>query len=276
MRWSPEYESRRQRRRGMNLLFIGDVVGRPGRHALAQVLPGLQREYEAEFTVVNGENAAAGFGVTRKVLTELYAAGADCVTTGNHVWAKKEVESFIEDEVRLLRPDNYPRGVPGHGTGLFRTAAGVPVAAANVLGRVFMQPLECPFAWADEVLPRLRREADVVIVDFHAEATSEKQAFARVCDGRASAVIGTHTHVQTADERVLPRGTAFIADCGMTGPVDSIIGTEVEPILRRFRTQMPTKFEIAKGPVEVCGVTIDIDESTGRARTITRLRRRVD
>jgi len=260
----------------MKLLFIGDVVGRPGRQALARKLPEIRELNQIDFTVVNGENAASGFGVTKSVLIDLYAAGADCVTTGNHVWAQKEVESFIDNEVRLLRPDNYPPGVPGRGTQVYETATGISVAIANLLGRVFMAPLECPFAWVDEVLPKLREQADVVLIDFHAEATSEKQAFARSCDGQASAVIGTHTHVQTADERILPGGTAFMSDAGMTGPIESIIGTEIEPILRRFRTQLPTRFKVAKGVVDVCGAIIEIDEATGRARGIERLRERLD
>ncbi len=196
--------------------------------------------------------------------------------TGNHVWAQKEVETFIDNEVRLLRPDNYPPGVPGRGTRVYQTESGIPIAVANLLGRVFMAPVECPFAWADTVLPKLREQTKVVVIDFHAEATSEKHAFGRCCDGQASAVIGTHTHVQTADETVLPGGTAYLSDSGMTGPVESIIGTEIEPILHRFRTQMPTRFKIAKGPVDVCGAIIDIDEDTGRARSISRLRVRVD
>ena len=198
------------------------------------------------------------------------------MTTGNHVWAQKEVETFIENEVRLLRPDNFPPGVPGRGTGVFEAPGGVKVAVANLCGRVFMQPLECPFAWADEVLPSLRAEADVVVVDFHAEATSEKQAFGRYCDGKVSAVIGTHTHVQTADECVLPDGAAYITDCGMTGPIESIIGSAVEPILRRFRTQMPTRFKVPSGPVLLCGVLVRINASTGRAHHIERLQIRAD
>ncbi len=260
----------------MNILFIGDIVGRPGRRALEAVLPRLRAEHEVDFVIANGENAAAGFGVTEKVLRELLELGIDCVTSGNHIWAKKEVEKFIGNEVRLLRPANFPTGCPGRGTMVYRARSGQPVAVANLQGRVFMSPLECPFAWIDDHLERLRREAAIVIVDFHAEATSEKQALSRFADGHVSAIIGTHTHVQTSDEQILPGGTAYITDCGMTGPVDSIIGTRIDEILARFRTQMPQKFEVASGPVEVCGVALDIDEETGRARRIARLRERVD
>ena len=260
----------------VNLLFIGDVVGRPGRRALAQRLPELRRALGIDLAIANGENVAAGFGITRNLFEELRAAQVDCVTTGNHVWAQKEVESWIGNEVRLLRPANFPAGVPGRGTGLYEAASGARVAVANLCGRVFMQSLDCPFAWADRELDRLRAQADVVIIDFHAEATSEKQAFGRYLDGRVTAVLGTHTHVQTADEQILPGGTAYITDCGMTGPVNSVIGTDIETILTRFRTQMPRKFTVASGPAEICGVAIEIDEATGRALAIRRVRELFD
>jgi metallophosphoesterase (TIGR00282 family) len=261
---------------GVKLLFIGDIVGRPGRNAVTAWLPDFRRDYDVAFTIANGENSASGFGITRSIYNELLAARVDVVTSGNHIWAQKEVESWIGNEVRLLRPANYPPGVPGHGAGVYDTGRGVRVAVANLCGRVFMQPLDCPFAWADRELEALRREATVIVVDFHAEATSEKQAFARHVDGAVSAVVGTHTHVQTADERVLPGGTAYITDCGMAGPVESIIGTEFGPVLARFRTQMPRKFTVGDGPVDICGVIIDIDEQTGRATDIRRIRERVD
>ena len=260
----------------MNILLIGDIVGRPGRQALAETLPRLRAQYEVDFVIVNGENAAAGFGVTDKVLRELLDLGVDCVTSGNHIWAKKEVEKLIGNEVRLLRPTNFPAGCPGRGAMVYRARSGQAVAVVNLQGRVFMPPLECPFAWIDGHVEGLREETPVVIVDFHAEATSEKQALARFADGRVSAVIGTHTHVQTSDEQVLPGGTAYITDAGMTGPTESIIGTRMEEILTRFRTQMPQKFEVASGPVDVCGVVVEVDEDTGRARRIARLRERVD
>jgi metallophosphoesterase (TIGR00282 family) len=229
-----------------------------------------------DFVIANGENAAAGFGLTGDVLRELLGLGLDCITSGNHIWAKKEVEKLIENEVQLLRPANFPEGVPGRGVGVYEAPGGRPVAVVNLQGRVFMAPLDCPFAWADRSLDALRERSAVIVVDFHAEATSEKQALARYVDGRVSAVLGTHTHVQTADERILPGGTAYLTDCGMTGPVESIIGTRIPEILRRFRTQMPQKFEVASGPVDVCGVILDIDEETGKARKIARLQERVE
>ncbi len=260
----------------MNILFIGDIVGRPGRHALRSVLPRLRAQHEIDFVIVNGENAAAGFGLTKTVLDELLDLGIDCITSGNHIWAKKEVEKLIENEVRLLRPANFPVGCPGRGAMVYTASNGHSVAVANLQGRVFMAPLDCPFAWIENHVAALREQAALIIIDLHAEATSEKQAFGRFVEGRVSAVLGTHTHVQTSDEQILPGGTAYITDCGMTGPTDSIIGTRVEEIIRRFRTQMPQKFEVAAGPVDVCGVVLDLDEETGRARRITRLRERVD
>jgi metallophosphoesterase (TIGR00282 family) len=260
----------------VRLLFIGDIIGRPGRSAVSAWLPAFRREEGIAFAIANGENTASGFGITRAIYNGLLASQVDCVTSGNHIWAQKEVESWIGNEVRLLRPANFPPGVPGKGTGVYEAAPGVRIAVANLCGRVFMQPLDCPFAWADRELGALRSQAEVVVIDFHAEATSEKQAFARYVDGRVSAVVGTHTHVQTADEQLLPGGTAYITDCGMTGPVDSIIGTEIGPVLARYRTQMPKRFTVASGAVDICGVVIDIDQETGRATGIRRVTERLD
>jgi len=260
----------------VKLLFIGDIVGRPGRNAVASWLPDFRRDYGIAFAIANGENTAAGFGITRAIHNGLLASQVDCVTSGNHIWAQKEVESWIGNEVRLLRPANFPPGVPGQGSGVYDTGQGVRVAVANLCGRVFMQCLDCPFAWADRELEALRARAGIVIVDFHAEATSEKQAFARYVDGRVTAVVGTHTHVQTADEQVLPGGTAYITDCGMVGPVNSIIGTEIEAVLARYCTQMPRRFNVAPGPVDICAVIIDIDQETGRATSISRVRERFE
>ena len=260
----------------MKLLFIGDLVGRPGRRAVAAWLPAFRAAQGLDFAIANGENAAAGFGITHAICDELLAAEVDCITTGNHVWAQKEAERWIGNEPRVLRPANFPTGVPGNGVGLYRAEGGARVAVANLCGRVFMPSLDCPFAWVDRELEGLRQQSDALIIDFHAEATSEKQAFARHVDGRVSAVIGTHTHVQTADEQVLPGGTAYITDCGMTGPVNSIIGTAIEPILARFRTQMPKRFTVASGPVDICGVIVQIDERTGQATSITRVNERAD
>lgn len=260
----------------MNVLFIGDVVGRPGRMALRELLPRLCDRYAVDFTIANGENAASGLGITHRVLDELLAWGVDCVTTGNHVWAQKEVETFIQNEVRLLRPANYPPGAPGGGVGVYALPGGQAIGVANLCGRVFMAPLDCPFAWADRELPVLREQAAAIIIDLHAEATSEKQAFARHVDGLASAVVGTHTHVQTADEQILLGGTAYISDCGMTGPTESVIGARTEAALRRFRTQMPARFSAASGASELCGVVISIDPHTGRALQIVRVRQKTE
>lgn len=258
----------------MRILFLGDVVGRPGRYALKAWLPSFRRENDIAFVIANGENAAAGFGITRKIYQELLEAQVDCVTSGNHIFAQKEVETWIGDEVRLLRPANYPSGVPGSGMGVYENSSGVKVAVVNLCGRVFMQTLDCPFAWADRELPALREQTPILIVDFHAEATSEKQAFARYVDGKVTAVIGTHTHVQTADEQLLPGGTAYVTDCGMTGPIHSVIGTNIEAVLAKYRTQMPRRFTVGSGPVDICGVLLEVNEATGKATSIRRLQQR--
>lgn len=255
----------------MRILFVGDVIGKPGRQVLARLLPKLVDERRADYVVVNVENAAGGFGVTPDVLAELAALPIDCMTTGNHVWDKKEAAALLESEPRLLRPANYPDGNPGRGLHVGATAAGVPVATINLEGQVFMRQLDSPFRAADRLLAGLDPEVRVVLVDFHAEATSEKQALGRHLDGRVSAVVGTHTHVPTADERVLPGGTAFLTDAGMTGPYDGVIGFRADRVLERFLTQTPTSFEVAKRDVRLAGALIDVDEATGRARSIERL-----
>jgi 2',3'-cyclic-nucleotide 2'-phosphodiesterase len=254
----------------MNLLFIGDVVGRPGRRAIAQWLPALRRELDAAFVVANGENSAGGFGITPQTFNELTAAGVDVVTGGNHVWHSREAPALLDAEPRILRPANYPAGAPGRGAGVF-SAGAVRIGVLNLEGRVFMEPLASPFDCAREEVERLRVETRVILVDMHAEATSEKSALAWHLDGRVSAVIGTHTHVQTADERVLPEGTAFITDAGMTGPRDSVIGMSRETVLQRFLTQLPVRFEVAAGPAQLNGVLVEVDPSTGRARAIRRI-----
>jgi 2',3'-cyclic-nucleotide 2'-phosphodiesterase len=255
----------------MRLLFVGDVVGKPGRRAVLQLLPRLIDRHRADYVVVNVENAAGGFGVTPEVLGELDEMPIDCFTTGNHVWDKKEGLELLEREPRLLRPANYPEGNPGRGLHLGETAAGIPVATLNLEGRVFMSSLESPFTTADRLLASLPRGVKVVLVDFHCEATSEKQALAFYLDGRASAVLGTHTHVPTADERVLPGGTALLTDVGMTGPYESIIGMRADKVLKRFLLQTPAPFEVAKRDVRLAGALIDVDEESGRARAIERL-----
>jgi metallophosphoesterase (TIGR00282 family) len=255
----------------MNILFIGDIFGRPGRDLVRKGLRPLVRHYGIDFVVANVENAAGGFGITREVGDALAATGVDVMTSGNHVWDKKEAVAYVAAEPRLLRPANYPAGVPGRGSTLSRTATGLGVGVVNLMGRVFMHPLDDPFAAALREIETFAGRARIILVDFHAEATSEKIAMGWHLDGRVTAVVGTHTHVQTADERVLPNGTAYITDAGMTGPHHSIIGTECQPALARFLTGMPSRFEPAAGDPRLNGVVIGVDETTGRAASITRL-----
>lgn len=259
----------------MVVLHIGDVVGRPGRNALVHLLPALIGEYDPALVIVNGENIAGGTGITATTAEELFAAGADCVTTGNHVWAQKGTGELLDRDSRILRPANYPPGAPGSGAVVLPVRKGdLRVGVICLLGRVFMRELDCPFRGADAILSWMREETPAVIVDFHAEATSEKVAMGRYLDGRVSAVIGTHTHVQTADECILPGGTAYLSDAGMTGAVDSIIGVEPEPVLRRFLTQIPSRFDPPKGGAALlCGVVLELDPGTGRAWSIRRIRR---
>jgi 2',3'-cyclic-nucleotide 2'-phosphodiesterase len=255
----------------MKLLFVGDVVGKPGRRAVQNLLPRLVDRHRADYVVVNVENMAGGFGVTPEVLAELDEMPIDCFTTGNHVWDKKEGLELLDREPRLLRPANYPDGNPGRGLHVGETAAGIRVATINLEGRVFMNSLESPFVVADRLLAGLGRDVKVVFIDFHCEATSEKQALAFYLDGRVSAVVGTHTHVPTADERVLPKGTALQTDTGMTGPYESVIGMRADKVLKRFLLQTPSSFEVAKRDVRLAGAVIDVDETTGKARGIERL-----
>jgi len=254
----------------MNVLMVGDVFGEPGRRALHALLPRLRREHEIDVAVVNVENAAGGFGVTPQICREFLELGVDVMTSGNHIWDKKEIIPYIAKENLLLRPANFPPGAPGSG---FVTVKSGPhrVAVLNLMGRVFMQPNDCPFHRADEIVSQLRKETPVILVDMHCEATSESQAMGWYLDGRVSAVVGTHTHVPTADERVLPGGTAFCTDVGMTGPYDSVIGVEKEQVLQRFLTNMPGKFVPATGDPWLCAVVVDVDEQTGKARSITHL-----
>ncbi len=255
----------------MKLLFVGDVIGKPGRRILARLLPRLIDERRIDYVVVNVENAAGGFGVTSDVLDELAALPIHCMTTGNHVWDKKEIAELLAREPRLLRPANYPEGNPGVGLHVGESAAGVRVATLNLEGQVFMRQLDSPFRAADRLLAGLDPTVKVVLVDFHAEATSEKQAMGVFLDGRVSAVVGTHTHVPTADERLLPGGTAFQTDVGMTGPYEGIIGFKAERVLQRFLLQTPVPFEVAQRDVRLAGAVIDVDEVSGRARAIDRL-----
>ena len=255
----------------MKLLFVGDVVGKPGRRILEQRLSGLIDVHTIDYVVVNVENAAGGFGMTPQIMSEFSELPIDCYTSGNHVWDKKEGVALLDEVPQFLRPANYPEGNPGSGLYVGETAAGIRVATINLEGQVFMKPLESPFRVADRLLDSLDPEVRVVLVDFHAEATSEKQALGQHLDGRASAVVGTHTHVPTADERVLRGGTAIITDVGMTGPYDSIIGMRTERVLQRFLLQSRVAFEVAKGLVQLAAVVVDVDEKDGRARSIERL-----
>src|SRR5881628_2754154 len=247
----------------MNILMVGDVYGEPGRQAITKLVPRLRQEHAIDFCVVNVENAAGGFGVTASIARQILEAGADVMTSGNHIWDKREIVEYITRDNLLLRPANFPAGTPGAGYVTVKTGPH-KVAVLNLMGRVFMLPIDCPFRKADEILPELRKDTPVIIVDMHAEATSESQAMGWHLDGRVSAVVGTHRHVQTADERVLPQGTAYITDLGMTGPTDSVIGVDKDLALQRFISQMPNRFEPAKGPVALHGAVIRIDPERGR------------
>lgn len=255
----------------MNLLFVGDIVGRPGREMLRRALPLLVDRHDPALVIVNVENAAAGNGVTRELAEGFLNLGVDVMTTGNHVWDKREVLDYIAQEPRLLRPANFPAGVPGSGSFVADVRGGPPIAVLNLMGRIFMAPLDNPFRVGADEVERLRALTPVILVDFHAEATSEKIAMGWHLDGRVTAVIGTHTHVQTADARVLPKGTAYITDVGMTGPHDSVIGVDKEPVLRRFLTGMPARFEPASGDPRLHAVVVAADPESGRATRIDRV-----
>jgi 2',3'-cyclic-nucleotide 2'-phosphodiesterase len=255
----------------LRLLFLGDVIGEPGRKAVIEMVPKFKTAWGLDFVVVNGENAAAGRGITGKITIDLLRAGIAVVTSGDHIWDQKEVMSYIETEPRLLRPINYPPGTPGRGSIVLETAKG-KVGVINVQGRTFMQPsLENPFRFVDDEVRRLRAEAQVILVDMHAETTSEKIAIGRFLDGKVSVVAGTHTHVQTADEQIFPGGTAFICDAGMCGPTESVLGREIQPIIQRFVTSMPVNFPVAKGEVKLHGILVDVDPLTGTAKSIRRV-----
>lgn len=255
----------------MKVLFIGDIIGEPGRKMVRGSMRSLVDTYRPDIIAANGENSAGGFGITQEIAEELFSLGIQVLTSGNHVWDKKEITPYLTKQDRLLRPANYPEGNVGFGSVVISTAGAGKAAVLNLEGRVFMSNLEDPFRTAVREIEKLKEQTPVVIVDFHAEATSEKVALAWHLDGKASAVIGTHTHVQTADERVLPGGTAFITDVGMTGPTDSVIGVKKEQAIARFLYQTPHRFEIPKGPVHLDAVIIDIDSSTGRANSIERI-----
>jgi metallophosphoesterase (TIGR00282 family) len=255
----------------MRILFIGDIVGRPGRELVRKGLRGLIEHYEIDLAIANAENSANGFGVTRDIGVTLLELGVDVMTSGNHIWDKKEVIEYIGQEPRLLRPANYPAGVPGRGSYVAQTRDGRAVGVINVMGRVFMLNIDDPFAVVLREIEAMRHRTKVIVVDFHAEATSEKVAMGWHLDGKVTLVVGTHTHVQTADERILPGGTAYLTDAGMTGPHDSIIGMERQPSLARFLNGMPSRFEPATGNPRLNGLVVEADDKTGRATNITRI-----
>ena len=255
----------------LRVLFLGDIVGEPGRSAVIARLPELKQKHEIDFMIVNGENAAGGRGITGKITIDLLRAGASVITTGDHIWDQKDILSFIATEPRLLRPINYPPGAPGNGSIVLETAKG-KVGVVNVQCRTFMQPiLENPFRALESAIAKLREETPIIVVDVHGETTSEKIALGRFLDGKVSAVIGTHTHVQTADEQIFPGGTAFLCDAGMCGPVQSILGRTIEPIMNRFISNLPASFPVAGGEVRLRGALVDIDEKNGRALRIQRV-----
>lgn len=256
----------------IRVLCIGDVVGGTGRRAVRELVPVLRQRHGLALVIANAENAAGGVGLTIKTARELLDHGVDVITNGNHVWKYKEILSLLDSEPRVLRPLNYPPGTPGRGHGVFTTEAGHKVAVLNLEGRAFMDPLPCPFAAADQALEQLRQQTPVVVTDLHAEATSEKRAMGWHLDGRVSALFGTHTHVQTADNEVLPQGTGYITDLGMTGPHHSVIGARVEPVLTHFRTLRPAPFGVAKHDVRLCGALFEIDADTGHAVAVTRVK----
>ncbi|MBN2178503.1 MAG: TIGR00282 family metallophosphoesterase [Deltaproteobacteria bacterium] len=260
----------------MKLLFVGDIVGKPGRRAVAKLLPDLIVSHEIDLVIANCENAAGGFGVTRDVVEELYRNRIDVLTSGNHIWDKKDVKDYMEDYRTLLRPANYPEGLPGWGSVLANNNSGSSVGVINVEGRVFMKPLDCPFRTAEREAADLKTKTNIIIVDIHAEATSEKEALGWYLDGTVSAVLGTHTHVQTADERVLPKGTAYITDVGMTGSLDSVLGIRKELAIERFLTLTPNKFDVAKENVWLQAVVIDIDNRSGKSTSIERVNEKLE
>ena len=272
----------------MKLLFIGDIVGQPGRRAVKELLPKLREQHFLDFVIANGENSAGGSGITPKTAEEIFSAGVDVITSGDHLWDQKEVMELLANEKRFLRPLNYPPATPGQGSAVFQVrnptrSDGAParreselrspvsIAVLNAQGRTFMPTLENPFLAVPPEVERLRRQAKIIFVDFHAEATSEKIAFARMLDGQVSAVIGTHTHVQTADDQIFPGGTAYLSDAGFTGPHESVLGREIEPVIKRFVTNMPQRFEVARGRVLLHGVVVEIDETNGKSKAIQRV-----
>jgi len=255
----------------VKLLFIADIVGEPGRRAVKQLVPALRQKHDLDVVVANGENSAGGSGITVNTANDIFSAGVDVITSGDHLWDQKEVTALLANERRFVRPLNYPAGTPGQGSFIFQADNRPPVAVLNLQGRTFMPVLENPFLLARAEVERLRRTTSIIFVDLHAEATSEKIALARMLDGKVSAVVGTHTHVQTADEQIFPGGTAYLTDGGFTGPHESVLGREIEPVIRRFLTHQPQRFEVASERVLLQGALIEIDDLSGRALGIQRV-----
>ena len=260
----------------MKILLIGDIVGRPGRVIVEREVIRLRQERRIDLVVANCENAAGGAGITPPIAEDLFRAGVDVLTSGNHVWKKREAFDLLKLDHRVIRPANYPDGAPGTGSTIVETLSGQKVGVLNIMGRVFMEPLDCPFRTAERELARLKLVPSVVIVDMHAEATSEKVAIGWFLDGRVSCVFGTHTHIPTADERILPQGTGFITDVGMTGPYDSVIGRRVDQILERFLSNIPNRSEVAEGNVQLRGLLVDVNPTTGKALAVERITRTID
>ncbi len=256
----------------MKVLVIGDIMGEPGRRVLRRWLPRLVGQHGIDVVVANGENIAGGFGITPDLADELFDHGAGVITTGNHAWDKKEIVEYFKREPRLLRPANYPPGVPGRGAAVVEAASGEKVAILHLMGRAFLPTVDCPFQTAQREVARLKQETPAIVVDMHAEATSEKMAIGHYLDGQVTAVVGTHTHVQTADEQILPKGTAYLTDIGMTGPIHSVIGIKKELAIEKFLTGMPRRFEVASGPAVFCAAMIELDAKLGKAIRIERIR----
>lgn len=255
----------------MRLLFIGDIVGRPGREMLEKWLPRLKQQYQPNLTIVNGENSSGGKGISKKVVKFLFELGVNGITLGNHTWDNKEIFEFIEDETKVIRPANFPEGTPGRGYTYIRYND-IEIGLVNLMGRTFLPPIDCPFRSADRIIEEMRKRTKIIFVDFHTEATSENLAMGWYLDGKVSAVVGTHTHVQTADERILPNGTAYITDVGMTGPMDGILGVDREAVIKKFITQLPVRFEVAGGDhMQLNAALIDVNKATGKAEKIQRI-----
>ena len=259
----------------MRVLFVGDVVGRAGRDIIKGRLELFKNREKIDIAIVNAENAAGGSGLTPRIANELFSAGADVLTSGDHIWRKREIYEFLNTNDKIVRPLNYPEGAPGKGAVIVETGGGEKVGIINIIGRVFMDAVECPFRSVKKEVETLREITPIIIVDIHAEATSEKVAMGWYLDGKVTVVIGTHTHIQTADEKILPEGTAYITDCGMTGPYDSVIGRKKDKIIERYLTQLPTTFDLAEEGIEMHGVIIDVDEKTGKARGIKRVQEKM-